>query len=272
MTFRQISIHALREERDQLKRVDPAGQKDFNPRAPRGARRPGSFGAGVCKCISIHALREERDKEQQEKAKKQEISIHALREERDVFNCRPFMRSHNFNPRAPRGARLRNVCDTLRRFPFQSTRSARSATTAPTMNASQTKNFNPRAPRGARLLILRHMPLTDEISIHALREERDAMLPSAYKGDFISIHALREERDLWSGKKSRARRMISIHALREERDCMIARKPQRHTNFNPRAPRGARRRRVRRTRRQAVYFNPRAPRGARLQMHPGRSI
>ena len=57
------------------------------------------------------------------------------------------------------------------------------------------------------------------ISIHALREERDesvhAMLHVPY---YISIHALREERDRSAGMAQSNTTGISIHALREERD------------------------------------------------------
>ena len=56
------------------------------------------------------------------------------------------------------------------------------------------------------------------ISIHALREEGDAM--AAYKkplAGFISIHALREEGDGLT-QKLRDICQISIHALREEGD------------------------------------------------------
>ena len=56
------------------------------------------------------------------------------------------------------------------------------------------------------------------ISIHALREERDALLADLGEQGFgISIHALREERDSFPGCPLFSA-IISIHALREERD------------------------------------------------------
>ena len=55
-----------------------------------------------------------------------------------------------FNPRAPRGARLSTASTGL-----------------------CFTDFNPRAPRGARRRPLRNADLGQDISIHALREERD---------------------------------------------------------------------------------------------------
>ena len=82
--FAQISIHALREEGDELADKYLQLSKHFYPRPPRGgrpntARRP---------------------------AKSEEISIHALREEGDRPR-RAGKRSRNhFYPRPPRGGRL----------------------------------------------------------------------------------------------------------------------------------------------------------------------
>ena len=61
-------------------------------------------------------------------------------------------------------------------------------------------------------------PTTSVISIHALREESDAILfrRSALMA-MISIHALREESDMLIAPSSLCS-IISIHALREESD------------------------------------------------------
>ncbi len=101
--------------------------------------------------ISIHALREERDVAALSSLSlSTSISIHALREERDrVFHLIRHCLMH-FNPRAPRGARLYPFAYSYPFFGFQSTRSARSATK----------------------IVIVPMPRT-QISIHALREERD---------------------------------------------------------------------------------------------------
>ena len=55
------------------------------------------------------------------------------------------------------------------------------------------------------------------ISIHALREEGDAVAPALLCALEISIHALREEGDL-QPPAADPQQQISIHALREEGD------------------------------------------------------
>ena len=146
-----ISIHALREERDHAARPParppphfnpraPRGARPsrrfrkaassphFNPRAPRGARHHPTSNYALSTSISIHALREERDTRSPSLVKSISISIHALREERDDRPCPPL----------PHQLR------------FQSTRSARSAT-----------------------MSFYSLSVYPSISIHALREERD---------------------------------------------------------------------------------------------------
>ena len=55
------------------------------------------------------------------------------------------------------------------------------------------------------------------ISIHALREEGDAVTADGVESGMISIHALREEGDLVAAVGFQCH-IISIHALREEGD------------------------------------------------------
>ena len=55
--------------------------------------------------------------------------------------------------------------------------------------------FYPRPPRGGRLFFPHNRVWRVRISIHALREEGDALVNQAAKGSRISIHALREEGD-----------------------------------------------------------------------------
>ena len=60
-----------------------------------------------------------------------------------------------------------------------------------------------------------------DISIHALREEGDAVAPHSKRVRVpISIHALREEGDSAETASRTAISNISIHALREEGDPM----------------------------------------------------
>ena len=78
------------------------------------------------------------------------ISIHAPRVGRDVRQRRGFRARNNFNPRAPRGARLGSVSALRSGLQFQSTRPAWGATVLLWMVGGVVANFNPRAPRGAR--------------------------------------------------------------------------------------------------------------------------
>ena len=127
--YPQISIHALREEGDDLDRR-----------------------ADHCVCgISIHALREEGDVEMMSfcmahlhfyprpprggrhsnpppTAWEARISIHALREEGDVATPRLKCAPLNFYPRPPRGGRLVKLESSIERQLFLSTPSARRAT------------------------------------------------------------------------------------------------------------------------------------------------
>ena len=173
-------------------------KEHFNPRPPRGGRREGktpfhvddlfqstpsarraTFLCAEQNClvplISIHALREEGDSHlsgcttrtikfqstpsarratnaAQAWSQMQSISIHALREESDTVRMGKKQRRKNFNPRPPRGERRTAFSTNSSSRLFQSTPSARRATSA-------------RRLREARI----------SISIHALREEGDAL-------------------------------------------------------------------------------------------------
>ena len=120
------------------------------------------------------------------------ISIHALREERDFIFCRVNPVWKYFNPRAPRGAR---PCE------------GKSLTVS--------WNFNPRAPRGARRGIVPFRQTLFQISIHALREERDFSFHWNWNSRFLfqSTRSARSATDVISGR------------INKQRD------------FNPRAPR-----------------------------------
>ena len=79
-----ISIHAPRVGRDDITGFSNAASKNFNPRAPCGARRPLFHKHARWKSISIHAPRVGRDARPA---------------------CLTFFNKY-FNPRAPCGARL----------------------------------------------------------------------------------------------------------------------------------------------------------------------
>ena len=194
-TVCSISIHALREERDRLLPLPPEPHRNFNPRAPRGARRA-VLRERINRAISIHALREERDQcDRSTLYGCAHISIHALREERDSLRSIIQKDSTDFNPRAPRGARQAPIGLMWKVKIFQSTRSARSATIRKLRNTSMLG-----------------------ISIHALREERDqtTRYKRPHRERFQSTRSARSATRMTDLKEYVIR--ISIHALREERD------------------------------------------------------
>ena len=124
---RNISIHALRRERDLLGEEAHRYLYDFNPRAPQGARPPTS----VRKCGQRYFN---------------------PRAPQGARRYDPYVMIYNkhFNPRAPQGARRVRAGTTGASILFQSTRSAGSAT-----------------------LTQRNLHIAPLISIHALRRERD---------------------------------------------------------------------------------------------------
>ena len=171
---KEISIHALREEGDGSIGRNGNRYHDFNPRPPRGGRLQDCGVVYIFVSISIHALREEGDLGSVFACKFGiAISIHALREEGDQRGASMESNEKYFNPRPPRGGRLkRHLSGCLVVYEFQSTPSARRAT------VSRRRSV----PR-------------QHISIHALREEGDHQRHTVLYSVAISIHALREEGD-----------------------------------------------------------------------------
>ena len=171
----EISIHALREEGDWLRRWPPCGwSRYFYPRPPRGGRRAGPARLIDLLGISIHALREEGDPSSKctkfcvlkkflstpsarratpfsdRRKKPVIISIHALREEGD----QPFRPKLCKKVISIHALREEGDClfggDAVHNHQFLSTPSARRAT-----------------------VVVRRGVVVDVISIHALREEGD---------------------------------------------------------------------------------------------------
>ena len=170
----QISIHAPLAGRDAGEIELRPHRRDFNPRAPRGAR-------------PLRRLRH---------LARVMISIHAPLAGRDPFRSLRRTDRRNFNPRAPRGARRGSMVMLATSAIFQSTRPSRGATTPagtstnaipafqstrPSRGATRphksgvagAKNFNPRAPRGARLACSATAAAPSRISIHAPLAGRD---------------------------------------------------------------------------------------------------
>ena len=169
-----ISIHALREGSDSILLQATQGKGDFNPRSPRGERLVSSsltaFRGLFQSTLSARgatALPAGRGQER-------EISIHALREGSDWWGTGRRCPAAYFNPRSPRGERRARNIDGPNGWEFQSTLSARGATSLPRKKA-----------------------VHGFISIHALREGSDYRTFQGVEEAIISIHALREGSDGW---------------------------------------------------------------------------
>ena len=170
--------------------------QDFYPRPPRGGRRLAKIIGHALNAISIHALREEGDG-----------LLYDYYTLADLFLSTPSARRAtqfffdrakavlNFYPRPPRGGRLNFKITVHFRRRFLSTPSARRATAYLGVN-----------------------PTKERISIHALREEGDALHPYhvIHTDDFYPRPPRGGRRD--TNQLYLAPVEISIHALREEGD------------------------------------------------------
>ncbi len=125
-----VSIHAPRVGRDGGRKRGGMARRGFNPRAPRGARlEPEDYDAELDD-VSIHAPRVGRDLSAALGLRRYGVSIHAPRVGRDRERGYEIDVVTGFNPRAPRGARLRLGDNSVVNFEFQSTRPAWGATPA----------------------------------------------------------------------------------------------------------------------------------------------
>ena len=125
-------------------------------------------------------------------------------------------------------------------FLFLSTPSARRATSATTSSASTAFNFYPRPPRGGRHPNCDKCCKTCDISIHALREEGDALVSCHTIPPNISIHALREEGDLEKLPFCLADRLFLSTPSARRATLPATRTARLLDYFYPRPPRGGR--------------------------------
>ena len=167
-----ISIHTPRVGRDQTLRSNVTATRHFNPHAPRGARPDATI-----QCDSYTAFQSTRPAwgatiGDWESYNYYMISIHTPRVGRDAAAGAEKQSSLNFNPHAPRGARLFDPPHLMHAGPFQSTRPAWGATDTEAITRRMAlisihtprvgrdrlgrlaekpqAHFNPHAPRGAR--------------------------------------------------------------------------------------------------------------------------
>ena len=284
-----ISIHALREEGDAPGTSPCSIKRYFYPRPPRGGRRVVS---GLC--LVIKAFLSTPSARRATKSAYDDgvqyghfyprpprggrqfdpfsgkmfslISIHALREEGDLAQLADGGRDRHFYPRPPRGGRPY----------FRGIRSL-------------FLHFYPRPPRGGRHREISSLTRLCRISIHALREEGDAVVRLSIPCDVLFLSTPSARRATVDGiLADTVSVFLSTPSARRATVCMViyshskgflstpsARRatcrgvPSRSCwrNFYPRPPRGGRQ--VTKTadgsRRN---FYPRPPRGGRLRKEP----
>ena len=216
-----ISIHAPREGGDDGLNLHAQCAEEFQSTPPaRGATRRLVLIA-VAHKISIHAPREGGD------------STTFLK---DVF---PFA---HFNPRPPRGGRLRQEAEVPRlpvHFNPRPPRGGRPSERPASCSGSA--YFNPRPPRGGR-------PVATNLKVQ--------------KGFRISIHAPREGGDFYPAQPHPLDQHFNPRPPRGGRR-RVRSIINEHLNFNPRPPRGGRHLTTPRARGMIAHFNPRPPRGGR---------
>ena len=142
------------------------GVCNFYPRPPRGGRQARRSSPAPLGRISIHALREEGDYR--------------------TRSCRIVL--GNFYPRPPRGGRQLRFSLHPRSGRFLSTPSARRATCTYQRGCPQYRHFYPRPPRGGRLAAKGNHQISQNISIHALREEGDVPSASAVSLSILDFY------------------------------------------------------------------------------------
>ena len=245
----QISIHALREEGDQMPRFLAQSIVPFL--STPSARRATFFRMACSPRFAFLSTPSARRATFNEihKTKMTYISIHALREEGD-------------DAATP---------DLEYILKFLSTPSARRATYTETPSLSQAWIFlsTPSARRAT--ICYFHAKVFDIISIHALREEGDIEEFAKFILDkkFLSTPSARRATDLNFCRFCFF--SISIHALREEGDASLSRPTMLISYFYPRPPRGGRLKLFGKCQNK-VNFYPRPPRGGRHRGQQARGV
>ena len=237
-----ISIHALREEGDlELYGVPAANIRFLSTPSARRATFGRSWTVTALSYFYPRPPRGGRPSKPPFCCALTRISIHALREEGDPPSRRRPCRRKRFLS-TPSARRATCFPPRPRRWgEFLSTPSARRATGRSAGCPRHTADFYPRPPRGGRRALTEANTSAVTISIHALREEGDAMssfglplialflsTPSARRAT-LEVRAVRRvgadfyPRPPRGGRQvcraeAPAGQIISIHALREEGD------------------------------------------------------
>ena len=262
-----ISIHALREEGDTEELEDLQVAEYFYPRPPRGGRPHWRcWCTATSQFLSTPSARRA-TKIEPKRGSRNKISIHALREEGDVIPVHEMHGLQHFYPRPPRGGRLGYHFAQNGKVIYFYPRPPRGGRLAELQYIHfRCWHFYPRPPRGGRLRGQPHNVTSSEnISIHALREEGDAAKTNHfYSAVFIiSIHALREEGDTDLTKTTTGVFLFLSTPSARRATSRVATDYIEESDFYPRPPRGGRLDVRRPELCAAQNFYPRPPRGGR---------
>ena len=178
-----------------------SAEKNFNPRAPCGARR--------------------RDRPDDDRRRM--ISIHAPRVGRDSMDIIRGGTNNDFNPRAPCGARPKRLSGfSTNHLLFQSTRPVWGATGTSCTVTGRTAKFQSTRPVWGATMVKDALDEYEDISIHAPRVGRDRESISRLEtlSHFNPRAPCGARQKYWMARTKRI--SISIHAPRVGRDQRVS--------------------------------------------------
>ena len=214
--------------------------RDFNPRPPRGERRLARISTNWSWIFQSTPSARRATPPPHDLMGWHPISIHALREESDVLNTIYSTRANDFNPRPPRGERRCVTPFNYRGTLFQSTPSARRATSLRCKISGRRPDFNPRPPRGGRQTISwADQPKVRFQSTPSARRATAGSVGGASVGLDFNPRPPRGGRPVLTGAMEQATAFQSTPSARRA-TTERAIKATDKTDFNPRPPRGGR--------------------------------
>ena len=148
--FKDISIHALREEGDALSSPSRYPHQYFYPRPPRGGRPYLNIQKEKDKLFLSTPSARRATSRRQEALYPDCISIHALREEGDGICSSSYVSVRNFYPRPPRGGRPDRTAEAERGRKISIHALREEGDCLPSPLKADPVDFYPRPPRGGR--------------------------------------------------------------------------------------------------------------------------
>ena len=237
-----ISIHALREEGDIQNPTQRILYQHFYPRPPRGGRQCSTSGSQERNAQFLStpsARRATQDIQCAENQNSRFLSTPSARRATLTAVTRSWFLCLFLSTPSARRATY-SLPQRRQRYTISIHALREEGDTRLSRDDSSQMDFYPRPPRGGRLCAVDDFSSTDQfLSTPSARRATDDLCLAKFLSD-ISIHALREEGDGILPDHKRRFPLISIHALREEGDRTTQKNKLANTNFYPRPPRGGR--------------------------------